>query len=580
MISQSAITAFQLQSTIVYHPLVVDPHTKVADAITQMNQVIQSDIANCSTRLAKGDAAPASCILVMENQQLLGILTASDVVRLLVQDVNLHSTPIKQVMTSPVIALCEEVFIDLGTAIDILHQNHMRHLPLLDRQQQLIGLLTRESLQQRSHPNELWREQVSKLQQELAKVYAGNEILQKNNQDLILNNEEIARVLRLKDEFLTNMSHELRTPLNAIIGMTEGLQEGIFGETNAAQTESIDTIEKSSNHLLELINDILDLAKIGAGQVELNCEPTNIQDLCQASLAFVKQQALEKRIRLKVELPAYLPAISLDERRIRQVLINLLNNAVKFTPVGGAIALHVTIESDNTTASVIRLNVIDTGIGINSTNLVNLFQPFIQVDSALNRQYQGTGLGLSLVKKIIELHGGHITVHSEVGVGSQFVIDLPIKETIGEYCDLVTRPLLPSGSLTPRSADQPWTVLLAEDNEANIRSISGYLMAKGYHTILAKNGIEAVSFAQSQLPDIILMDIQMPKMDGLEAMRQIRSNPQIAHIPIIALTALAMQGDREKCLGAGASDYLTKPVALKQLASKIHRMLEAELLAP
>jgi PAS domain S-box-containing protein len=217
-------------------------------------------------------------------------------------------------------------------------------------------------------------------------------------------NEELIKATRLKDEFLANMSHELRTPLNAILGMTEILEEQIFGDLNDRQLQSLHTIENSSNHLLELINDILDVAKIEAGQIKLSCQPSNVEALCQSSLVFIKQQAFSKKIQLESEIPANLPAINLDERRIRQVLINLLNNAVKFTPNGGKITLKASYikvlgNKNNEIAKggaydTLEISIIDTGIGIAPDQFKRLFQPFVQVESALNRNYDGSGLGL------------------------------------------------------------------------------------------------------------------------------------------------------------------------------------------
>jgi len=255
-------------------------------------------------------------------------------------------------------------------------------------------------------------------------------------------NAEIAN--QAKSEFLANMSHELRTPLNAILGMAEGLQEQIFGPINEKQLQSLQTLERSGNHLLELINDILNLSKIEAGQIELELTPTNICDLCQSSLAFVEQQAVRKTIQIETNLMPDLPVLMLDERRMRQVLINLLSNAVKFTSSGGRIALEVWLQdrsSESQLSSVASLSpreanlrssdhhlcfaVSDTGIGIAPEHLDKVFQPFVQVDSALNRRYEGTGLGLALVKRIVEFHEGQVGVKSTLGMGSCFTIKLP-----------------------------------------------------------------------------------------------------------------------------------------------------------
>jgi CheY-like chemotaxis protein len=259
-------------------------------------------------------------------------------------------------------------------------------------------------------------------------------------------------------------------------------------------------------------------------------------------------------------------------------LINLLNNAVKFTAEGGRITLEVTQFSLNpvpnaaTAKNFLRIAVIDTGIGIAPENIHKLFQPFVQIDSALNRKYAGTGLGLSLVKRVVELHGGEVGLTSELGVGSCFMIDLPYISAASQPDSVIDIPpnVLLETAIAP--SDAP-LVLLAEDNEANIATISSYLIAKDYRVVFAKNGQEAIALAKSHHPDLILMDVQMPVMDGLEATRQIRCDPDLINIPIIALTALAMTGDREKCLTAGASEYLTKPVKLKALSQMIQTFL-------
>lgn len=398
-------------------------------------------------------------------------------------------------------------------------------------------------------------------------------------------NEELLRATRLKDEFLANMSHELRTPLNAILGMTEGLQDEVFGAITDQQKTALRTIEKSGVHLLSLINDILDIAKIESGQIKLEKTRVSVVSLCQSSLVFVKQQALKKNIQLHLDIPSDLPELEVDERRIRQVLINLLNNAVKFTPEQGKVVLEVAPRSQRlaTGEPSLAIAVRDTGIGIAPENLSKLFQPFIQIDSALNRQYTGTGLGLALVKHLVELHGGEVTVSSELGVGSCFTITLP--------CTTVVAPPTSAMPSAGQKVEQlPWSVadgattetrrrelpliLLAEDNEANIKTISSYLQAKAYRLVVAKTGQAAIAMAQTEQPDLILMDVQMPEMDGLSAMQQIRQDANLAQTPIIALTAQAMPSDRDRCLAAGANAYVSKPIRLKGLANLIETLLK------
>lgn len=422
-----------------------------------------------------------------------------------------------------------------------------------------------------------------KLLQDITKRKETEEELQKANEKLKITNAELARATRLKDEFLANMSHELRTPLNAILGMSEGLLEEVYGSLNKQQQKSLKTIEKSGKHLLELINDILDISKIESGKLTLQIAPCHIRSLCTSSLTFVKQQALKKNIKLITSIEEEPEVIPLDERRMRQVLINLLNNAVKFTPEGGKVVLEVRF-TDN--PATIIFSVIDTGIGIASEDLGKLFQVFTQLDSSLNRIQEGTGLGLALVKRISELHGGSVKVTSELGKGSCFSVILPYqfrneltpplktfkksletpKSLSSEHRDVFT--------LTSSPKESP-LILLAEDNEATIETISDYLECKGYCLTIAKNGQEAINLAQTKKPQMILMDISMPEIDGLEAIRTIRTHPDLTKIPIIALTALAMTGDREKCFQAGASEYISKPVSLKQLANTIEQLLNS-----
>lgn len=528
-----------------------------------------------------------------------------------------------------------------------------------------------------------------------------DEQLRQSSERISLANAELARATRLKDEFLTSMSHELRTPLNAILGLAEALQEEVYGPLTERQQKSLATIEQSGKHLLELINDILDLSKIESGKMEMELNSISVQRLCESSLTFVKQQAHHKRIKLNCEIADGIENVDADERRIRQVLINLLSNAVKFTPDGGEVWLEVEADTESET---IQFTIIDTGIGIAPENLDRLFKPFVQLDSSLSRRYSGTGLGLALVRRIVELHGGSVSLESEVAKGSRFTITLPwkrlnnplqsSKETEQTQWELpniqqalivedsetaakqVSRYLAELGSAatihplgegsvdaairchpdviildlllpnlsglevlaqlkanpvtqhipvlvisvvderartmelgaseyllkpisrqrfqaalskifveaparsghtalvvtSPPKRSSP-LILLAEDNEANISTMMDYLQVQGYQVSLARNGVEAVKIAKQQKPDLILMDIQMPEMDGLEATQRIRSDANLATIPIIALTALAMPGDRERCIAAGAVEYLTKPVGLKKLISIISEHL-------
>jgi PAS domain S-box-containing protein len=388
-------------------------------------------------------------------------------------------------------------------------------------------------------------------------------------------NLELEHANRAKDEFLANMSHELRTPLNSILGMSESLLEQRRGSLNEHQQKWLQIIESSGQHLLELINDILDLSKVEAGKIDLYPEPVSVDELCKSSLTFIKSQAVKKSILVSYVNHSSLSQIVADPRRLKQILVNLLTNAVKFTPHNGQVTLQVQGAADQ---DRIQFSVVDTGVGIALKDLRQLFIPFSQVDSSLTRQHEGTGLGLALVQKLTDLHGGSVDVESEVGKGSHFTINLPIgKDNIAGQ---VTKQPADSGPVSKQAEDLDkqesiagQMILLAEDSTANILTVSDYLESHGYQVQVAQDGLSALEMAQALQPAIILMDIQMPVLDGLEAIRRLRAMPRFAATPIIALTALAMPGDRERCLEAGANEYMSKPASLKGLMSNINRLL-------
>ncbi|HWZ95681.1 MAG TPA: PAS domain S-box protein [Opitutaceae bacterium] len=400
-------------------------------------------------------------------------------------------------------------------------------------------------------------------------------------------NAELDQTGRLKDEFLANMSHELRTPLNAILGLSEALLEQVSGSLTPRQVKSITTISTSGAHLLTLINDILDLSKIESGKLELNPDTVKVKEFCESCLVFVRTQAMQKHIDVAFEYDGRLEKFSADPKRLKQILVNLLTNAVKFTPEGGRIGLTVAAPKGG---HVVRFTVWDTGIGITPENEQKLFRAFTQIDSGLTRAQEGTGLGLAMVAKLVELHGGNVALESKLGEGSRFIVTLPqISRVSGavahftkpatraQLADFLQREVVPLSPFVPPngapSAPTGPTILLAEDNEANVQTIGGYFEDKGYTMRYAINGAVAVKLARELRPALILMDIQMPVMDGLTAIREIRADAAIKAIPIVALTALAMPGDRDRCLAAGATEYMSKPVNLKALAELVTQRL-------
>ena len=385
--------------------------------------------------------------------------------------------------------------------------------------------------------------------------------------ELTAANAELARAARLKDEFLANMSHELRTPLNNILLVTEILQDNIYGTLTPQQSKSIHTIEESGTHLLSLINDILDLAKIEAGQVKLEIIPVSTEAIANASLRLIKQLAAKKRIKISKHYDRAVAIIQADERYLKQILLNLLSNAVKFTPVGGQVNLEI---YGNVEQGMVEFIISDTGIGIAEKDMPYLFKPFVQLDGGLNRAHEGTGLGLSLVYRLTERHGGSVSVKSKINKGSRFIVSLPWQPLMGTVP--TADPLKPKISQVEVS-NSAAVILLVDDNLTVLDTMSTFLEARGYQILLAYDGVQAVEKTLEEQPDLIIMDIQMPRLDGLEATLQIRATAEIATIPIIALTALAMPGDRERCLAAKMNDYLSKPVSLKQLMAAIEAQL-------
>lgn len=400
--------------------------------------------------------------------------------------------------------------------------------------------------------------------------------VEERTRELSVANAELARSSRLKDEFLASMSHELRTPLNAILGMSEAIQEGIYGEVDPDQDKPLRAIVDSGRHLLDLINEILDLSKIEAGKMDLSVAPVSVAAVVQASMQFIRQEATRKEMTTRLEIEKEVTLLLADERRLKQMLVNLLSNAVKFTPEGGEIGLRVT---GNLAEDTVVFTVWDTGIGIAEQDMTRLFRPFVQLDSSLTRRYTGTGLGLVLVYRMAEMHGGSVGLKSVVGQGSEFSfslpwhraqLDLPFQDLPAPVEIDQNKTNLPT---TQAGDEDKATLLLAEDNEFNVNTFSDYLHAHGFNLVIARDGQQAIEMARVHAPDLILMDVQMPVVDGLEAIRVLRTIPSTAHTPIIALTALAMTGDRERCLRAGANDYLSKPVGLNSLVTAIYRQL-------
>lgn len=400
------------------------------------------------------------------------------------------------------------------------------------------------------------------LQAQLNAVTTQLEQCQQRIAELTAANQELESAAKAKDDLLSTMGHELRTPLSAVLSLSRILQEQLGQVLSERQRESFRVIESSGQHLLELINDILDLSKLQAGKMPLKIESVDVELLCTAALDIVRQHAEQKQIHLSVQLDRSVPAIQADRLRIKQVLVNLLSNAVKFTPEGGAVGLENTGDAER---GQVRFTVWDTGIGIADSDLSNLFKPFFQIENSLHQQQLGTGLGLALAQRLVRQHGGDILVESTPGVGSRFTVVLPWRSSDAS-AKVNEQTILAS---PPPASDRRRLVLLAEDNEANIFALTEYLEMYGMPVIIARTGPDALEMTLTEHPGLVLMDINLPRLDGLEVIRRLRATEGFADLPIVVTSALSGNGERLR--DAGANHYLSKPIDLDKLDELLDR---------
>ncbi|HEV8123526.1 MAG TPA: PAS domain S-box protein, partial [Gemmatimonadales bacterium] len=397
-------------------------------------------------------------------------------------------------------------------------------------------------------------------------------------QTLQLKNVELEDASRMKSEFLANMSHELRTPLNAIIGFSEVLRDGLLGQLTDQQRGFIGDIFSSGNHLLALINDILDLSKVEAGKMILELEPVQAAPLLMSSLSIVREKAASRQIRVSIDVADELGSIQVDPRKVKQIVYNLLSNAVKFTAAGGTLMLRASRVvradvgqlsgpwlgrrlplSDSEFADFLEISVTDNGIGISAEGMKHLFKPFSQIDSGLSRKFEGTGLGLAMVKLLAELHCGAVAVQSAVGHGSRFTVWLPFRtagesaRVPGEAPALVAHP-------TPLPGAPVALVVEGDNNAAEL--IRMHLESEGFEVLHARTAEAALELAAQQPLALITLDIMLPQMDGWEFLGRIKQLPKLRRIPVVIISIAA---DRNKGFALGAAAVMQKPTSRKDL---------------
>ena len=388
------------------------------------------------------------------------------------------------------------------------------------------------------------------------------EAVEERTRELVAARDKAQEAARLKSQFLANMSHEIRTPLNGVLGVTNILLDT---RLDPQQRDYTETVKTSAESLMLVINDILDFSKIEAGRLTVDAVPFAPRAVLAATMKTLGWSARQKGIRILEDVDPTVPAtVAGDPGRLKQVLLNLLGNALKFTRRGD-VKLELRREE-----GFLRFSVRDTGIGIAKTNLKAIFEPFRQADGSTTRQYGGTGLGLSISSKLAGLMGGTIGVESELGSGSCFWFTIPLVVPVEES--------VPGLARSPEEPPQgPLRVLVVEDNIVNQRVATRLLEKRGHSVLVASNGVEAVDLWREGEFDVVLMDVQMPRMSGYEATAAIREleRQNGRSTPIVAVTAHAVSGDRERCLECGMDDYVTKPIRLEELTAAIRRACQA-----
>lgn len=382
---------------------------------------------------------------------------------------------------------------------------------------------------------------------------------------------DLQEALHVKNSFLANMSHELRTPLTAIIGFSEFLMSQTNLETQEKFHRSLTHIHRSGEHLLSLINDILTMAKIAADRLEWEESLVKTYTLVRDTVMMVEGKALKKGVEIQTEVDPFVQWLWVDERRLRQVLIILMDNAIKFSPRRSTILLSISMKIADT--NQIAISVSDQGIGIAKEDHERIFNPFFQVDNELSRSYEGSGIGLSLARELVELHGGTIEVQSELGQGTTMNVLLPIHTLRDKNRQSVKKTVQTKLPLQSNNENH-YKLLVAEDNLTTIDLMQTFLHSEGYQLTIATDGLEAIEIVKNTTPDVILLDLHLSKMDGFTVIKKIRKMSNHLNTPILVISAVAFEEEIERCLNLGANAFLQKPFSLTNLIEHIQKLID------
>ena len=531
--------------------------------------VVLNEVPAGYARIASaiGESRPVNVMIVpiVFQDQVLGVIEAGSL------------WPFTQVHRDFLEQLMETIGVNVNTMIA-----NARTDALLEQSQRLTAELQSRQMELQSSNAEL-ADKAALLAAQNRDIETKNAEIEQARQEIEERAKQLDQASRYKSQFLANMSHELRTPLNSLLVLARLLAQNPHGNLTVKQVEYATVIHSSGSDLLRLINDILDLTKVEAGKMDINPERFALTGLIEDLRGVFGPLTEEKRLGFTITTAPGVPAdLVTDKQRLRQIVYNLLSNAVKFTERGH---VELRIETAGTAAynhlaeehagPWIVFSITDTGIGIGQENLSSIFSAFQQADGTTSRRYGGTGLGLAICREVAARLGGDVTVHSELGAGSTFSLHLPLTQHGGPHprTPAADGSVLPVPDAMPHEVLRGHRVLVVDDDPRNAFVLTDVLEMHGMTVVQATDGRKAIAELAAGDIDLVLMDVMMPRMDGYETTRAIRRMPQYARLPVITVTARAMQGDREKSIDAGATDYITKPIDIEELLNCMERWL-------